>query len=76
MRIETSIMILKIDPKTNKDNQDYLTISFADTTDGNSYNVISKDMRYTNLKPFTQYKGTFTLHSTKYGLVLQVENIE
>lgn len=76
MKIETNILILKIEPKTNKDNQDYLMISFADTLDGNTYNVICKDMSYSSLKPFSQYEGKFTLNSSKYGLNLVVDSIE
>lgn len=76
MKIETTVLILKIEPKTNKDNQDYLMISFADTVDGNTYTVICKDMSYSSLKPFNQYKGKFTLNSSKYGLNLSVDNIE
>lgn len=76
MKIETNILILKIEPKTNKDNQDYLMISFADTLDGNTYNVICKDMSYSSLKPFSQYEGKFILNSSKYGLNLVVDSIE
>lgn len=76
MKIETTVLILKIEPKTNKDNQDYLMISFADTLDGNTYNVICKDMSYSSLKPFSQYEGKFTLNSSKYGLNLIVDSIE
>lgn len=76
MKIETNILILKTEIKTNKDNQDYLMISFADTQDGNTYNVICKDMSYSALKPFGQYKGIFTLNSSKYGLNLAVDSIE
>lgn len=76
MKIETNILILKTEIKTNKDNQDYLMISFADTQDGNTYNVICKDMSYSALKPFGQYTAKFTLNSSKYGLNLAVDSIE
>lgn len=76
MKIETNILILKIEPKTNKDNQDYLMISFADIVDGNTYNVICKDMSYASLKSFGQYTAKFTLNNSRYGLNLAVDSIE
>ena len=74
MRIETSIMILKIDPKTSKDGSDYLSISFADTN-GDTFNIITKDMQYTSLQAFKQYQVILNLTSSKYGLKLSIENI-
>ena len=74
MRIETSIMILKIEPKTSKDSTDYLSISFADTN-GDTFTVISKDMQYTSLQAFNKYDFILNLISTKYGLKLSIENI-
>ena len=75
MKISTEIMILSISLKTNKNNEDYLIINFADINDGQTYQVITKDMQYSSLKPFTKYQGIFNLANGKYGLSLQVENI-
>ena len=74
MKIETSILILKIDPKTSKDGTDYLSISFADTN-GDTFNIITKNMEYTSLQAFKQYQAILNLISTKYGLKLSLENI-
>ena len=76
MKIETKVMILKVEPKTNKEGNDYLMISFADILDGSTYNVICKDMSYSSLKPFSQYEGKFTLNSSKYGLNLVIDSME
>lgn len=76
MKISTNIMILKVEIKTNKDNIDYLMLSFADIEDGNTYSIVCKNMEYSNLQPFKQYKGNFTLNNTKYGLNLIVDKIE
>lgn len=76
MKIETKVMILKVEPKTNKENVDYLLISLADIKDGNNYIISTKDMSYSSLKPFTQYDGKFTLNSSKYGLNLTIDSIE
>ena len=74
MKIETTILILKIDPKTSKDGSDYLSISFADTN-GDTFNIITKDMQYTSLQAFNKYDVILNLTSTKYGLKLSLENI-
>ena len=76
LKISTNIMLLKKEVKSNKDNIDYLVLSFATLEDGNTYNVICKNMEYTALEVFKQYKGMFTLNSSKYGLQLVLDKIE
>ena len=75
MRIETSIMILKIEPKTSKDGSDYLSISFADSN-GDTFIVITKNMEYTSLQAFNKYDVILSLISTKYGLKLSIDHIK
>ena len=36
----------------------------------------AEDMQYTALETFKQYKGMFTLNSSKYGLQLVLDKIE
>ena len=74
MKIETTILILKIDPKTSKDGSDYLSISFADTN-GDTFTIITKNMEFTSLQAFNKYQAILNLISTKYGLKLSLENI-
>ena len=75
MKIETAILILKIDPKTSKDGSDYLSISFADTN-GDTFTVITKDMQYTSLQAFSKYDAILNLTSSKYGLKLSIDHIK
>ena len=75
MKIETTILILKIDPKTSKDGSDYLSISFADTN-GDTFNIITKNMEYTSIQTFKQYQAILSLTSTKYGLKLSIDHIK
>ena len=74
MKIETTILILKIDPKTSKDGSDYLSISFADPN-GDTFNIITKDMQYTSLEAFNKYDVILSLTSSKYGLKLSIDHI-
>lgn len=66
MKISTEIMILSISPKTNKNNEDYLVINFADINDGQTYEVITKDMQYSSLKSLTKYQEIFNLANNKF----------
>ena len=75
MKIETSILILKIEPKASKDGTDYLSISFADSN-GDTFNIITKDMQYTSLQAFNKYQAILNLASTKYGLKLSINDIK
>ena len=75
MKIETTILILKIEPKTSKDGSDYLSISFADTN-GDTFNIITKNMEYTSLQAFNKYEAILNLISTKYGLKLSLDGIK
>ena len=75
MKIETSILILKIEPKTSKDSTDYLSISFADSN-GDTFNIITKNMEFTGLQAFKQYQAILSLTSSKYGLKLSIDNVK
>ena len=75
MKIETTILILKIKPKTSKDGSDYLSISFADSN-GDTFIVITKNMEYTSLQAFKQYQAILNLVSSKYGLKLSIDHIK
>ena len=75
MKIETTILILKIEPKTSKDGSDYLSISFADSN-GDTFNIITKNMEYTSLQAFKQYQAILGLTSSKYGLKLSIDHIK
>ena len=74
MKIETSILILKIEPKASKNGTDYLSISFADTN-GDTFTIITKNMEYTSLEAFNKYDVILNLTSTKYGLKLSIDHI-
>ena len=74
MRIETSIMILKIETKNSKGGSYYVSISFAEPN-GDTFNIITKDMQYTSLEAFNKYDVILSLTSSKYGLKLSIDHI-
>lgn len=76
MKIDTEIIILHVEPKTNKDNEDYLIINFADIPDGSAFQLICRDMQYADLEPFKKYKAVLSLQSSKNGLYFQLNSIE
>lgn len=76
MKIEKEILILNVTEKKKSDNSLYLAISFATLDDGSSFTVSSTDNELINtLEPFTKHIANLTLSSSKYGLVLKLDNI-
>ena len=73
---DKEFMILKIEPKENKDKVPYLMIDLADTETGDTFNILSKDMELLKLQPFNKYTVDLNLTSSKYGLKLEIKSIE
>lgn len=73
---DIKMMCIKVEPKQNKNNEDYLIITLADMNNGDTFNLIEKDMSYLSmLKPFAPYTVDLNLTSSKYGLSLKIENV-
>lgn len=74
---DIKMMCIKVEPKQNKEGNDYLVITLADMENGDTFNLIEKDMSYlSTLKPFNPYELDLRLSSSKYGLSLKIENIK
>lgn len=74
---DIKMMCIKVEPKQNKEGNDYLVITLADMENGDTFNLIEKDMSYlSTLKPFDSYELDLRLSSSKYGLSLKIENIK
>ena len=73
---DVKMMCIKVEPKQNKEGNDYLIITLADMENGDTFNLVEKDMSYLSiLKPFNPYSIDLHLSSNKYGLSLKIENI-
>ena len=75
MKIRENCFLLGIQKRTNKNKENYLIVILADS-DGNSYNIVTKDMRYENLDCFKPYTVDLILSNNKYGMKLDITNIE
>lgn len=72
---DVDILITKIEPKTNKEGGNYISISFLDMLSGDNFNIISRDLELMKLKPMTKYSCNLVLSSSKYGIRLELEKI-
>lgn len=74
---EVKMMCIKLEPRQNKKNEDYLMVTLADMETGDTFDLIEKDMSYLSmLKPFSAYILDLDLTSSKYGLNLKIDNIK
>lgn len=71
-----NMLITKVEVKENKDKVQYLFINLVDKATGDMFEIIEKDMTLLgSLKPFTDIKVNLSLTSSKYGLMLKLDNI-
>lgn len=55
---------------------DYISISFLDLNSGDNFQVISEDIEYIKLNVMTKYNIKLNLSSSKFGLKLDIEEVE
>ena len=76
MKIEENLFLLSVQKKiNNKTGEMYLILTIADT-EGNTFAVITKQLKYETLESFRPYCMELELSNSKYGMRLQIENIE
>lgn len=70
------VLCTKMELKQNKEGQAYLLIDLLDIANGDSFNLISKNIEFMKkLKAMNKYKVTLNLTSNRYGLKLDLESI-
>ena len=75
MRIKSDIFVLSIVAKENKNKEPYVILNIADT-DGNTFQIVSKELDLLKLQQFTKYSAELELTNSKYGLKLNIIGIE
>ena len=76
MKINENLFLLGVQKKINsKTGETYLILTIADT-EGNTFTVITKQLKYEVLESFRPYVMELNLSNSKYGMRLQIENIE
>lgn len=76
MRIQENLFLLSVTKRVNKKTGElYLLLTIADS-EGNTFTVMSKDLKYQSLEVFRPYNMELSISNSKYGIKLQIENIE
>ena len=75
MKINERCFILGVQQKSNKAGEPYLIVSIADST-GVSYSIVSKNIELLQLEQFKPYDLQLELTNGKYGLKLDIVDIE
>lgn len=75
MKINENLFLLSVQKKiNNKTGEMYLILTIADT-EGNTFAVMTKQLKYEVLETFRPYSMELNLSNSKYGMRLQIENI-
>lgn len=76
MKINENLFLLSVQKKiNNKTGEMYLILTIADT-EGNTFAVMTKQLKYESLETFRPYNMELELSNSKYGMRLQIENID
>ena len=76
MKINENLFLLSVQKKiNNKTGEMYLILTIADT-EGNTFAVMTKQLKYEVLETFRPYCMELELSNSKYGMRLQIINIE
>lgn len=74
MKFKNDVFILSVQAKENKNKEPYVILNIADT-DGNTFQIISKELDLLKLQQFTKYTADLELTNSKYGLKLNIIGI-
>ena len=75
MKFKNDVFVLSVQAKENKNKEPYVILNIADT-DGNTFQIISKELDLLKLQQFTKYTADLELTNNKYGLKLNIVGIE
>lgn len=71
------MLCTKVEVKEKKESKEkYLMVSMLDLSSGDVFDLIEKDIEYlSKINAMTKYNVYFKLSSSKYGLKLEIANI-
>lgn len=76
MKINENLFLLGVTKRiNNKSGEMYLIMHIADSN-GNNFDIMTKQLKYEMLETFRPYRMELNLSNSKYGMRLQIENIE
>lgn len=75
MKFKNDVFILSVQAKENKNKEPYVILNIADL-DGNTFQIISKELDLLKLQQFTKYSAELELTNSKYGYHISIIGIE
>ena len=75
MKFKNDVFILSVQARENKNKEPYVILNIADT-DGNTFQIISKELDLLKLQQFTKYAAELELTNSKYGYHISIIGIE
>ena len=76
MKISENLFLLGVTKRiNNKSGEIYLIIHVADSS-GNNFDIMTKQLKFESLETFRPYHMELNLSNSKYGMRLQIENID
>ena len=75
MKFKNDVFVLSVQARENKNKEPYVILNIADT-DGNTFQIVSKELDLLKLQQFTKYSAELELTNSKYGLKLNIIGIE
>ena len=75
MKFKNDVFILSVQARENKNKEPYVILNIADT-DGNTFQIVSKELDLLKLQQFTKYSAELELTNSKYGYHISIIGIE
>ena len=75
MKFKNDVFILSVQAKENKNKEPYVILNIADL-EGNTFQLVSKDLDLLKLQQFTKYTADLELTNSKYGYHINIVGIE
>lgn len=75
MKFKNEVFILSVQAKENRNKEPYVILNIADV-DGNTFQIVSKNLELLGLQQFTKYTVNLELTNSKYGYHISIVDIE
>ena len=75
MKFKNDVFVLSVQAKENKNKEPYVILNIADL-EGNTFQLVSKDLDLLKLQQFTKYTADLELTNSKYGYHINIVGIE
>lgn len=75
MKFKNDVFVLSVQAKENRNKEPYVIVNIADT-EGNTFQIVSKNLELLGLQQFTKYTANLDLTNSKYGYHISIVDIE